>query len=225
VESEDSIVLEDFTKLLELDKLYWVSGDKLDHLKYALESARIPGLVAEFGVSAGYTLPTIANTVSPSVVYGFDWWNGLPTDWADRNGNVRCGKGSFAVDRNALRFPANVVLIDGLVEHTTPAFLVQHKEEVFRLIHMDLDLYAPTKSVLSLVSNGHLAIGSVLVFDELIGNTWNQDNALRALLEVMQENPGLSFVPISASLGNTDTTTTPREQIGLIVTGVPSGSL
>lgn len=64
-----------------------------------------------------------------------------------------------------------VVLVQGDIAHTLPRYLAEQPHTVVSLLHLDLDLYAPTK-----VAIEHLVPrmprGAVLVFDELNNRTW-----------------------------------------------------
>src|SRR5215472_7089711 len=118
----------------------------------------LPGLVMEFGVAGGGTIRQIAAAAAPRLVYGFDWWRGLPHDWdaGDR-------KGAFACARPDV--PANVRLIDGRFGVTLEPFLVCHAERM-ALVHIDCDLYCSCAYVLDTIGD-RLGPGSLLIFDEI----------------------------------------------------------
>lgn len=115
----------------------------------------IEGLILEFGVSTGSSATCLAE--SGRVVYGFDWFRGLPHDWGE------VPRGSFAAKPNV---PSNVILIEGLFSDTLDDFLAQHTENV-GLVHMDCDLYCPTIYVLKALRERFIP-GSMVVFDEIL---------------------------------------------------------
>jgi hypothetical protein len=70
--------------------------------------------------------------------------------------------------------PDNVTLHQGWFDQTLPAFLKQHQEPV-RLVNIDCDIYSSTKTVLDLLA-AQIVNGTVIVFDEYIGNAhWRED--------------------------------------------------
>jgi hypothetical protein len=64
-----------------------------------------------------------------------------------------------------------VVLVPGDVAQSMPSFLAQNPHTVVSLLHLDFDLYGPTKTAI-----GHLLPrmprGAVILFDELNNRTW-----------------------------------------------------
>lgn len=117
----------------------------------------------EFGVANGNTLRQLAEYAP--VVYGFDWFNGLPEDWRDENGNLQDPKGKFRCDIPK-DLPKNAVLIVGLFQDTLPQFLGEESWK-FGLIHIDCDLYSSTKFVLEQLEP-HLD-EAIMAFDEIRG--------------------------------------------------------
>ena len=68
----------------------------------------------------------------------------------------------------------NVILHQGWFEETLPIFIEKHQAPV-RLLNIDCDIYSSTKIVLDLLAN-QIIPGTVIVFDEYIGNeNWRQD--------------------------------------------------
>lgn len=132
------------------------------HLEYFVQQAQnLDGLVLEFGVATGGTLSRIATTLPNRTVYGFDWFKGLPEDWA--NGY---NAGHFACDKPT-NLPENAVIVDGLFKKTVPGFIKEHKEEKVAFMHIDCDIYSSAKYVLDKFEK-KFQDGSIIVFDELI---------------------------------------------------------
>ncbi|MGA2571988.1 MAG: DUF707 domain-containing protein [Terracidiphilus sp.] len=115
------------------------------------------GLVLEFGVASGRTINFLAEQLPNRIVFGFDWFGGLPETW--RKG---LEKGCFAQPVPELR--ENVSLVEGLFEDTLPSFADAH-HELISLLHVDCDLYGSTKSVFNYLSR-NIVPGTIIVFDE-----------------------------------------------------------
>jgi hypothetical protein len=134
-------------------------GSDLELLSRSIELAPKTGLFVEFGVASGRTISHMAS-LTPSTLYGFDSFEGLPEAW--RSG---FGKGAFA--GNLPPVPKNVELIKGWFDKTLPDFLAEHPEPI-ALLHVDCDLYSSTRIIFDLLGS-RLKRGSVIVFDEY----WN----------------------------------------------------
>lgn len=134
------------------------------------------GLILEFGVYLGKSLNEIAELYWERVVYGFDWWGGLPEAWVMSGGRV-IPKGYFACIKPRVdEFRANVVLVEGLFTDSLGPFLEGHSGPV-ALVHLDADLYSSTIFVLSGLRDRFIA-GSVLMFDEIAGKEgWQEAKA------------------------------------------------
>lgn len=155
--------------------LFAVSAELLRH---ALAGASQPGLVLEFGVRRGTSLRILAVSAGQEV-HGFDSFEGLPEAW--RGGTP----GLLTTGRELPGLPANATLHPGWFEDTLPAFLRAHPGDV-RFVNIDSDIYASAKTVLTLLAP-RLVAGSVVVFDELIGNpSWREDE-YKALTEFARD--------------------------------------
>ncbi|MDA8232728.1 MAG: hypothetical protein M0006_15465 [Magnetospirillum sp.] len=143
-------------------------------LRWAVAEARRPGLVLEFGVRRGTSLAAIA-AVAGQDVHGFDSFEGLPEAW---NGAPR------GVLSTGCEMPAaadGIRLHRGWFEDTLPAFLAAHPAPV-RFANIDCDIYSSTRTVLTALA-GRIGPGTVLVFDEFIGNRSWRDDEYRAFRE------------------------------------------
>lgn len=155
-------------------RLFGLSASTLD---FALDQAAQPGLVLEFGVRRGTSLNRLAARAG-QVVHGFDSFEGLPQSWgAEPAGVLTCGAQMPAVADNA-------VLHAGWFSDTLAPFLAAHAGPV-RLVNVDSDIYASAREVLFALAP-RLVPGSVVVFDEMIGNrTWAEDE-FKAFAEFVQ---------------------------------------
>ncbi|SNS47159.1 MULTISPECIES: class I SAM-dependent methyltransferase [unclassified Azospirillum] len=152
-------------------RLFGLSADLLRH---GLEQAQVPGLVLEFGVRRGTSLRHIA-AAAGQPVHGFDSFEGLPESW----GNEPAGTFSTGTDLPAM--PGNVTLHPGWFDQTLPGFLADHPGPV-RFVNVDCDIYSSSVTVLTALAP-RLAPGSVLVFDEFIGNRSWADHEFKAFQE------------------------------------------
>lgn len=142
-------------------------GLSADLLRFALDKAAVNGLVLEFGVRRGTSLRHIA-AAAGQTVHGFDSFEGLPEGW----GNELAGTFSLGGPGTDLpAMPGNVRLHKGWFDHVLPGFLADNPGPL-RFANIDCDIYSSTVTVLRELEP-RLVPGSVLVFDEFIGNrTW-----------------------------------------------------
>ncbi len=145
--------------------------------KYAMEQAKVQGLVLEFGVFNGKSIRQIAALVD-TPVHGFDSFEGIPEDW---NHEI---SGSYSTAGVLPEVPDNVRLHAGWFEDSIPAF-IQNETAPIRFMNIDCDLYSSTKTVLDALAP-QIVAGTVIVFDEYIGNiSWRQDE-FKAFTEAAQ---------------------------------------
>ena len=132
-------------------------------LQYVLRQELVnqDGLWLEFGVGSGHTLNLICEYRKKGTVYGFDSFEGLPTDW--RPGFL---KGALL----------------SKIENTGATFLTVETARSISLLHIDCDLYSSTKTVFSYLGS-RLTTGSIIVFDELIGYPSFEKHELKAFYE------------------------------------------
>ena len=99
-------------------------------------------------------------------------------------------RGSFGGRPSGL--PDHVELVTGMFQDTLPEFLTTHTDRV-AFAHLDCDLYSSAKCVLTSIQE-RLAIGTVLVFDELFNYDRYFEHEMRALLELGQEGVRWRYV-------------------------------
>jgi hypothetical protein len=158
-------------------------GHPHETLEYALTLAPSGGMALEFGVASGTTLKIISSARNGERVFGFDSFNGLPTDW--RSGFLA---GMFQVDEPPEVPGAELVV--GMFDDTLPGFLDQH-EGIVDFLHIDSDLYSSAKTVLDQVGP-RLRAGSVIVFDEFFNYPAWRQHEYRAWTEHV-ESTGITF--------------------------------
>lgn len=144
-----------------------ITGSMISTFKLALNAAPQDGMVLEFGVRFGNTIRQIASLVKTEI-HGFDSFEGLPEVWHHEP------KGSYTTKGEIPKVPTHVKLHIGWFKDTLPKFLDQQKGPV-RFVNVDCDIYSSTKTVLDLLAP-RMVPGSVIVFDEYIGNEhWRED--------------------------------------------------
>jgi hypothetical protein len=159
-------------------------------LVWALGEARNPGLVLEFGVRRGTSLTAIADAAGQEV-HGFDSFEGLPESWGSSP------QGVLTTGLHLPPVPGNARLHPGWFDATLPAFLRAQAGPV-RFVNIDSDIYSSARTVLTGLQDRILP-GTVLVFDEFIGNrSWAQDE-FRAFSEFIAQT-GRRFSVIAVNL-------------------------
>lgn len=144
-----------------------VMGSAVQTFQHAFSMANEAGLVLEFGVRFGNSIHMIAG-LAKQTVHGFDSFEGLPDVWHHEP------KGSYTTKGVIPEVPANVALHVGWFDATLPKFLAAHDGPV-RLVNIDCDIYSSTRTVLDLLAP-RIVAGSVIIFDEYIGNQhWRED--------------------------------------------------
>ncbi len=153
-----------------------LTGTNFTSIKYAMQAAKLEGLILEFGVFNGKSIRRIAE-FSSSKIYGFDSFEGIPETWNDEP------SGSYSAEGVLPTVPKNVTLVKGWFNDTIPIFLNQLKTEpIIRFLHIDCDLYSSTKTIFDLLGK-YIQPGTVILFDELIGyKSWQKDE-FKAFME------------------------------------------
>jgi tetratricopeptide (TPR) repeat protein len=154
-------------------------GSNYQTFKLGFEAAPAVGLVLEFGVRHGTSIRQIA-ALAGQQVHGFDSFEGLPEVWHHEP------KGSYTTKGEIPKVPDNVTLHAGWFDNTLPEFLKQHGEPV-RFLNIDCDIYSSTKTVLDLLAS-QIVIGTVIVFDEYIGNEHWREDEFKAFQEAVTRN-------------------------------------
>lgn len=154
-----------------------IHGTASQTFKFAIAHATVDGLVLEFGVFNGKSIRQIAALVN-GPVHGFDSFAGIPEDWNHET------SGSYSTAGHLPSVPASVSLHAGWFEDSLPAF-IQKETGPIRFMNIDCDLYSSTKTVLDALAK-QIVVGTVIVFDEYIGNTSWRDDEYKAFTEAAQ---------------------------------------
>lgn len=177
-------------------------GMAAELLRWALGQARRPGLVLEFGVRRGTSLTVLA-AAADQEVHGFDSFEGLPESWGGSP------QGVLTTGRELPAAAANVRLHPGWFDQTLPAFLDAHPGPV-RFINIDSDIYSSARTVLTGLAP-RIGPGTVLVFDEFIGNRTWADDEYRAFAEYAAAF-GVAYRVIAVNLAT--------KQVAMVITGM-----
>lgn len=164
----------------------------IDVLGDGLKRADPNGHWLEFGVASGVSLRRIvsfaeqtqSNVIGARVV-GFDSFLGLPEAWH------RWPKGHFRQEIIPVIDGARIVV--GLFEDTLIGWISKQKiTPKITFVHIDCDIYASAKYVLSTIAP-FIAAGTIIVFDELINYKGFEDHELKALYETSIQEKLFSF--------------------------------
>jgi Flp pilus assembly protein TadD len=166
-----------------------ITGSGVQIFKLALSQANTDGLVLEFGVRFATSIRQIAKMVKQPV-HGFDSFEGLPELWHHEP------KGSYTTKGVVPAVPSNVSLHIGWFEDTLPKFLEANAGPV-RLINIDCDIYSSTVTILENLAP-RIVVGSVIVFDEYIGNEKWREDEYKAFQEATKKHSwGYEYIAFS----------------------------
>ena len=166
-----------YIKSTATQRLPRIIGVTNDAFRIGLDSATLDGLVLEFGVRFGISIRQIAELAGQNV-HGFDSFEGLPEAWHDEP------RGSYSTLGVMPVASSNVSLHRGWFENTLPPFLEAHPGPV-RFMNVDCDLYSSTRTVLELLAT-RIVPGTVIVFDEYLGNEHWREDEFRAFQEAVE---------------------------------------
>ena len=156
-------------------------GKILNHLEIYRKITTIPGDILEFGVYKGTSLmrlfafrELLENEASRRII-GFDAFGSFPKDisldsdlaFVDMFEEVG-GDGISLEDlTRCIEFKnyRNYELVKGNINETLPKWIKDHPEKRFSLIHIDVDVYEPTKTILEHAYN-KLLPGGILMLDD-----------------------------------------------------------
>ncbi|CEQ11422.1 CalS11 [[Clostridium] sordellii] len=155
-------------------------GKQLAQYELYKKIVNIPGEVLEFGVYKGASIIRFAtyrefleNTYSRKII-GFDIFGEFPkTDNDDDNKFIQRfeEQGGNGISKEALedfikhKKINNIELIKGNVFDTLDEFLEKNKQIKISLLHLDLDVYKPTKFILEKLYE-RMVPGGIIVFDD-----------------------------------------------------------
>jgi tetratricopeptide (TPR) repeat protein len=156
-----------------------LTGSIIQTFQIAMNASKREGLILEFGVRHGNSINQLARLTN-SPVYGFDSFEGLPTEWHNES------KESYSTKGIIPKVEKNITLYKGWFEDTLPEFSKKYPE-VIRLINIDCDLFSSTSTILK-VLGPQIQSGTILIFDEYIGNKHWREDEFKAFQEAVYFN-------------------------------------
>lgn len=179
---------------LMMEERYRLYGLALREARALLDS----GLIMEFGVSAGKSIRSIARQAGPNrTVHGFDSFEGLPGDWS----GTGMLAGRFSRGGKPPSAPSNVKFHIGWIEDTLAPFLAENPVPA-AFVHIDVDLYSSTRSILDGLAD-RLVPGSVVVFDEYFNHPAWREHEYKAWAEtVAARGIAYRYIGFSATKGH-----------------------
>lgn len=200
---------------LRQSKAFYKTGKEprksLYFYRYVCGHVLIPGLWLEFGTGRGSTMFQILPFV-PGLIYGFDWFKGLPEEWAVSSteifpaGTFQISLEDYVITGTAEEIEQvqlveddfidaavvalenltpKVQIVNGLFNETLPSFLAEHTETC-AFIHVDCDLYSSTKNIFDLLGS-RIVSGTVILFDEFYNYENYRDHEYKAFMEFAEE--------------------------------------
>lgn len=167
-------------------------GKFLNHYDIYKRIIGLPGDVFEFGVYKGcslirlLTFRNLLENENSRKVYGFDIFGKFPNELkliSDRHFVERFeNEGGEGITKSQLeqflynKNFSNYQLIEGDILITLPAFIEQCKFKKISLLHIDVDVYEPTKLILEMLWN-RVVKGGVLMLDDY-GTVEGETNAV-----------------------------------------------
>jgi len=176
----------------------------IETLRYWEMIQNIPGNILECGVAGGSFLFSMAHFSSiyephhyTRKIVGFDTFEGFtpPSSQDLSSGAKHMTSGGLRYDsyeylNEAIKIYdqnrmigniSKISLYKGDISETLPRYLTEHPSSTISLLHLDLDLYTPTKKVLELTID-RMPKGSIIVFDEI-----NNDDYPGETIAVIEE--------------------------------------
>ena len=171
----------------------------------------LPGHVVECGVYKGAsflrfaTFREILESPHSRKMIGFDAFGRFPDDNEDANNKsfVRrfSEEGGDGISRESLvevlayKGFDNCELIEGDICRTVPQYVLDHSELKIALLHVDVDVYQPTKVILEQLF-GRVVQGGLVVFDDY-GTVAGETRAIDEFLENTGRARLIEKLPIS----------------------------
>jgi hypothetical protein len=172
----------------------------LAHYEFFRRTIDLPGDIVELGVYRGVTLMAWANFLEirnmgdrAKQVIGFDNWKGFTTlDPKDGKEDLRVNKVVGGYDaacfkdmlKDAItifdrdRFiphKPRIILVDGHIEESVPRYLDENPGLRISLMHVDCDLYQPTKVAMQYLWP-RVVRGGVVIFDDYGIRPWEGES-------------------------------------------------
>ncbi len=176
----------DLEKAFDYENGFYLTSDRrriqklIAHYELYKKIINLPGAVVECGVFKGASLIRFAQfrdmleSVYSRKIIGFDMFGQFPRGGAQEDDKfiadfeAQAGDGIpiaelySVLDKKGI---CNVELVKGDITKTIPDYVEEHKELKIALLHVDVDVYLPTKASLECLYD-HVVPGGLVVFDD-----------------------------------------------------------
>ena len=177
-----TIVKKNVEKIIDDKALYFNTYNEYINWNLNYEKQFPNKLILEFGVQTGSTGKIISDFFPNDTVYGFDSFEGFKIVSKTSFWNYMGYQKIFS-NQKIPYVNKNYKIIEGYVEDTLDNFLNSIDIDNFDtfFIHLDLDIYEPTKLVLSEILKKKKK--TIVMFDELFNYPGFENHEYRALFE------------------------------------------
>ena len=179
----------DMNRRFEYENGFYATGDPsrfskfITHLEFFKQTSHIRGEILEFGVFKGNSFfrwikfrDLLEHKMSRKII-GFDIFGNFPEanfdeDKAKRDAFVEETQGGKSISLEEItsllheqKLDQNVEIIKGDILITLDTYLAENPHLKISLLHIDVDLYEPTKHVLEKLFN-RVSKGGIIIFDD-----------------------------------------------------------
>lgn len=170
-------------------------------LRHCIDIIPTDGLICEFGVFEGWAINEIAKSLvvkqDSRCVYGFDIFTGLTKEWS---GQSKCSpNGLLGADGILPKVETSVTLFNGNILDNLTKFLEANKKQSIVFIHLNIDNYSLSKSILEM-TRSFVSTGTIILIDEFISHRGYLGGSYKALTEIYNEME-YEFVVINTQKG------------------------
>lgn len=187
-------------------------GKFLNHLEIYKKIIELPGDILEFGVYKGTSLVRLLSfrdlieSSESRKIYGFDIFGKFPSSLELESDREFVKKfenaGGFGISKKELDFHLenkgfqNFELIEGDILKTIPEFLEKNKSKKIALLHIDVDVYEPTKLILETLWD-RVVKGGILMLDDY-GTVQGETKAVDDFFadqDIVVRKPKFNYIP------------------------------
>ena len=187
-------------------------GKFLNHLEIYKKILDLPGDILEFGVYKGTSLVRLLSfrnlleSENSRKVFGFDIFGKFPDTLeleSDREFVQRFeNAGGYGISKSELEFHlknkgiGNYELIEGDIMKTVPRYLANNPSKKIALLHIDVDVYEPTKMILENLWD-KVVKGGIVMLDDY-GTVEGETKAVDEFFadkNIAIHKPGFNHIP------------------------------